>query len=270
MNQELRIKRRKKEEIYANIDPHEVARQVALALLVEPLAEKEGCTTRGRDISDTLRLIDLQTASVNVSRYFYELAERVKEERGQPRVFYDLLLAALNTSTKNSVNQKIINLGLLELLFPIVVARLTTRGSNVAVFKRLKELFWKSSRADVRFKERALKFAWSSSRKLAKQNYPAELGGGNLYEHYKLNAKVGAQMNFNTHRMWCEQIMLALPVAKKMHRVAKASLKKGLLPALETAYKNGLRQIPKPGIIADYTAVVAYLLISASESRRII
>ncbi|MBI2624334.1 hypothetical protein HYW67_02460 [Candidatus Parcubacteria bacterium] len=54
----------------SSIDPQEVQRQVVLALVLEPLAEKSGCTTRSRDSSEELRLVDLQGAAVNVGRIF--------------------------------------------------------------------------------------------------------------------------------------------------------------------------------------------------------
>lgn len=246
----------------SSIDPQEVQRQVVLALVLEPLAEKAGCTTRNRDINEELRLVDLQGAAVNVGRYFHELARRVQRSKGQPRVFFDLCFRALTDSAKNLKNKKFVNLGLLELLFPMVVAKLTARGGETAVWRNYIRVLKQSSPADVSYKELALATAWNSSRKLNKRQYPTQLGGNTLHECYRRHARKGRELNFAAHEAWCRQILQGLPVAQRMYRVAKRNMRAGLIGALEEAYRHGLRAFAKPGVIADYTAVIAYLMLS--------
>ena len=287
------------------IDPHEIERRAVLALVLEPIVEKEGCTTRSRDIDASLRLIDLQGAGVNVGKYFYELAERVnpdrssrgaldpafanairhssprqtaersasngvKREKRQPHIFYDLVYKALEDSTKNLKNKKFVNLGLIELLFPVVLSQLVYGGTGTQVLKNVKKILIESSPEDARYKEKMLSRAWSSSKKSAKRNYPEQIGGKNLWEHYEKNLETAKEHDLKTSVLWCEQILKSFPVAQKMHGVAKKKLRKGLIGALEEAYKRGFTQISKPGIIADYTAVVAYLLLSENPKASLI
>src|SRR4051812_35771615 len=101
------------------VNPKIVQRDVVLALVIEPLAEKEGCTTRSHDLHDQLKLVDFQTSAVNVGQYFFELARRVNASGGQPKKFYDLCFEALIDSTAGLDNKKYINWGLLDLLFPL-------------------------------------------------------------------------------------------------------------------------------------------------------
>src|SRR3989338_954399 len=193
------------------IEPHEVERRVVLALVLEPVAEKAGCTTRSRDVSKDLRLIDLQGAGVNVGRYFYELAERINRQREQPKLYYDLCFEALRNSTRSLGNKKFVNLGFLELLFMFVVSHLAYGGSGRKVLKNIRKVLLKSSPRDVRYKERTLELAWNSSRKAQKKVFPKRLGGSNLLEHYQMHFREGRRLNFLTHALWCEQILKSLP-----------------------------------------------------------
>ena len=115
-----------------------------------------------------------------------------------------------------------------------------------------------------------LNYAWGSSRKSKKRKYPKNLGGENLFEHYQRNIEKGRELSLDTHVLWCEQIVESLPIVQMMYQTAKKEIKRGLMKALEEAYKAGYRRIPKAGIIADYTAVVAYILLSERDNDRII
>ncbi|MBI2624333.1 hypothetical protein HYW67_02455 [Candidatus Parcubacteria bacterium] len=185
-------------------------------------------------------------------------------------MFFDLCFRALTDSTKNLKNKKFVNLGLLELLFPMVVARLTARGGVAAVWRNYVRVLKQSSPADVRYKEAALATAWSSSRKRKKRQYPTKLGGNTLYECYRRHAHKGRELNFEAHEAWCRQILQGLPIARIMHRVAKRNMQAGLIAALEAAYRDGMKVFAKSGVIADYTAVVAYILLANQSSRDLI
>ncbi len=252
------------------VDPHEIARRVIMALVLEPIAEKKGCTTRSTDISKDLRLVDLQGAGVNVGKYFYELAKRVNRVGGQPKLFFDLCLGALRNSTNSLSNKKIINLGLTELLFMVVTSHLAYGGSGKKILQNMRKVLTGSSSQDVQYKEKALELVWGSSRKTQKKDYPKRLGGKNLYEHYERQYKKGKELDFTAHARWCEEVLKSLPITQEMYDVAKENLNKKLTGALEKAYAVGFKKFPKVGIVADYTGVVAYLLLSEKGSAGII
>lgn len=252
------------------IDPHEIERRVILSLILEPLAEKEGCTTRTKDISGDLRLADLQVAAINVGQYFYELALRVKKENGQPKIFYDLAFEALKGSTKNIKNDKFINFGLVEILFPIVLSQLVYGGRGIAVIKNTLKVLKNSSPTDARFKDRMRTLAWSTSRKSYKRQFPINFYSKNLYENYRVNIQSGKERGVSTHSRWSLEMTKGLPILQRMYKNAKKHSQRGLITAIEECYKSGLKEFPKEGVIADYTAAVAYLLTSESKERRII
>lgn len=79
---------------------------MVLALALEPLAEKKGCTTRTIDLQQNLKLVDFQAAAINTGPYFHALAERIYKSRAQPKYFYDLCLNAIQGSTHNLENKK--------------------------------------------------------------------------------------------------------------------------------------------------------------------
>lgn len=209
-----------------NIDPLEVQRQVSLAFVLEPLAEKEGCTTRYKDQNSELSLARLQAAGVSVGPYFYELATRVKKESGQPKVFYDLFQPALASSALNATSKKHINYGLLELLFPFVIARLTIDGDGLAVCNRFSEVLKNSSSDDVDYIDQARSLAWSTSRKDYKRNYPKKIGGANLLEYYQRNVTESRKINYGTSARWYEELVRGMPILREMYRRAADVLPK--------------------------------------------
>jgi len=129
------------------IDPHEIARQVVMALVLEPIAEKRGCTTRTYDLKETIKLQHLQAAGINVGRFFYEMADRVKTNKGnQPESYFDLALEALGSSRMNLENGgKLINQGLIAMMSHVVVSGLMTDGDGVAVCRVIPEVLKRSS-----------------------------------------------------------------------------------------------------------------------------
>ena len=75
--------------------------KLLFSLVLEPLSEKSGCTTRTLDLDESIRLQHLQAAGVNVASYFYELAKRIEENNNQqPKVYFDLALDAVKNSQK--------------------------------------------------------------------------------------------------------------------------------------------------------------------------
>src|SRR3989344_429420 len=252
------------------IDSHEVERLAVLSLALEPLAKKNGCTSRGRDLRKDLRLVDFQTAAVNSGKYFYELAERIKRTKGQPKVFYDLSFQALNNSTKNIKNKKIISFGLIELLFLIVVSHLVYGGRGVGVIKNIAKVFLHSSEKDVYYKEEMFRIAWGSSRKKIKRTYTFRLGGKNLFEHYQKHYLKGKESGFIGNMLWCDQMLKSLPIACSMYHTAKKYKSYGFFRSLEESFRVGLRKLPRAGTVADFTAVIGYLMLVDGENDKLI
>ena len=65
-------------ELEENLTPNEVRRFVQLAGVLEPLSEKEGCTTRTRDLNEFQRLEYFLAAAVNIGDAFENLTSRIQ------------------------------------------------------------------------------------------------------------------------------------------------------------------------------------------------
>ncbi len=244
------------------INPPEVQRIAVLALALEPLAEKKGCTTRTIDLHSNLKLVDFQAAAINAGLYFYTLAERIKKAHGQPKYFYDLCVRAIEDSTRNLENKKQINFGLLDLLFPLIISHVVYGGSGATICKNFVKVLKNSSSRDVVFKNKMRRAGWKTSRKSYKSRFPIDNSYGNLYDLYKRDITVSKEIGFESNVYWLGEFNSGLPTMRSMLEVAKKIVKKqGLLKALEKCYDYGMKKITRVGIAADYTAAIAYLLL---------
>lgn len=254
-------------------DPHEVARQVTLSLVLEPLSEKSGCTTRTLDLDESIRLQHLQAAGVNVASYFYELAKRIEENNGQqPKVYFDLALDAVKNSQKNLQNYgKYINQGLITMLFHVVTASLLTTGDGIEVCKKVPMVLKNSSREDASARNDFRMLVVATSRRANKRNFPS-IECDNLFDYYHKTVKISEELQYTSGVIWAEQLMSGLPFIQEMYLEAKNNLDKGLLVAMEKSYELGTRllTINSPGFVADYVGVVTYLLLRESDEKPIV
>ncbi len=97
-----------------------VGRNVVLACVLEPIPDKPGCTTRYVDIKPTKALELFVTAGVNSGPAFVHLVEYL-ERNQSPRGSYRFIKEAMVTSKFLRAGGKI-NQGMLEFLFPVVIA----------------------------------------------------------------------------------------------------------------------------------------------------
>jgi len=250
--------------------PEEIQRRITLALVLEPLADKPGCTTRYVDLSPEHKLVDFETAAVNAAPYFGELARRIQRTKTQPP-FYDLCYQALAGSTKNLKNEKYLNFGLLEVLFPLVLAEQIYGGKGAVVCRNVIKVLKQSGPKDLVYKDLTRNLAWSTSRNRAKQELQQlklQIQTSSLYDEYLRNIPDRRAAGLKTSVLWLEQFVLGLPVLQAMYGSAKKRVgKAGLIAAMELAYKVGMKKIPKRGIIADYCAAVAYLLLADPKTK---
>ena len=244
----------------------EVQRQVTLAMVLEPLPEKEGCTTRMKDLSKETSLYNFQTTAVNTGSYFHELAKRAEAAGGQPELFEDLFYQALSNSLRSINSVKFITYGLLELMFPFVVARLVTKGDGVSVCKAIPQILKSSSQKDAEYLDKTRSLAWSTSKKAYKKNFTEMVGGKNLYEHYSRNLVLAKEIDFKTSAIWIEQLLAGMPLLQKMYLEAKKAVqsKEPNLNYISRIYKMAETEFPSQGARADYTGIVLYLLIAES------
>ncbi|OGZ10225.1 MAG: hypothetical protein A3D65_03975 [Candidatus Lloydbacteria bacterium RIFCSPHIGHO2_02_FULL_50_13] len=246
------------------INPHEIQRLTTLALVAEPLAEKDGCATRTKDLSEDLKLTHFLAVAVNSGEYFYELAQRVVDEGGQPKVFYDLCHEALKNSNRNSKSQKYINNGLLGVLFPFVLARLISDKRGEDLGEVVLEILKKSSVQDVQFREKCRNLAWSTSTVTWRRVFPS-VGGSNLHEYYENKLNLFNPDVSEVDIFWTKQFLSGFLLIKEMYLCAKTQKDSSLILRTEIAYRLGMQSIKHPPLVADYNAVVNFLLLSEKD-----
>ena len=253
-------------------NPHDIERQVVFALVFEPIAEKKGCTSISHDLSPMIKVTDLISSGINVGEQFYALAERVNNSAGQPEVFYDLYLEALKSSTRYRKSQKYINQGLLGVLFPLVVSRLTISGDGEVVCRNIVNILKKTSEADVHFREETRRIAWSTSTKDFRRNFPEQIGGSNMYEYY--TKKLERHRNADKHSgsiFWVEQFLAGMPLLSEMYKLFREQLlSKDFLTSVVFVYEYAINIINEPGIVADYVAGMIYLVLSDEGGEAIV
>lgn len=259
-----------------SIDPHEIERRLVLAMILEPLAEKEGCTTRTRDLHDKIRLQHLQAAGVNTGKYFFQLAERVNEQQGQPRVYWDLALEALRTSRLNIANTgKFISQGLVAILIDIVLSSILTEGDGIAVCKAVPDILKKSSKDDADCRTKYLTLAWSTSTRAKKRDFTHVSQANNLYEYHEQHRALSQDAGYTSGVIWCEELLNGLPIIQEMYTIALKHIDSGLIASMEACYPIGFQRLEErghmsAGFAADYVAAVAYLLLRDMENKAII
>jgi len=250
-----------------NPDSHEVARQVVMALVLEPLAEKGGCTTRLVDLDSSIRLQHLQAAGVNVGRYFYEIAERVQVAGGQPDSYFDVALEALGGSIANLDNSgKLINQGLIAMMSHVVVASLLVEGDGVAVCEYVPVVLKNSSALDGQSRNQFRQQVVATSRSVHKKKFPS-LETTSLADWYEKSIQPSRDLGYESGAIWAEELLSGLPLVQKMYVEARNYTDQGLLVAMEKSYELGTQLLPikSPGFIADYVGLVAYLLLREDE-----
>lgn len=255
-----------------HIDPHEIERLSLLALILEPLPEKLGCTTRTVDLDEARKLEFFLASGINIGRYFFELAVRVKNERGQPDVFFDLALSAARASSKNIALKKCINLGLIDLLFTIVLSSLLTDREAENVCAEVPIILKNSSKKDVAAREEFRSQSLTTSRSESKRSFAKHVGGDNLYENHLRKKKQAESLGYVGGALWADEFLKGLPLLQLMVAETRKHLKLGLLEALKRSYEVGLTSLPhhSAGFTADFTAATCYLLLREVGDKKII
>ncbi|MDP2925590.1 MAG: triphosphoribosyl-dephospho-CoA synthase [Nanoarchaeota archaeon] len=247
------------------IDSHELQRQVEMAFLLEVTIPKEECTSRFRDIGPKQKFEYFLISAINSGKYFFELGERINETQGQPEVFYDLAYQALIDSQK-SRNGKIVNHGLLEIMFPVVVSRCLLDKEGLEVLKTVPNVLKDTSNEDVRYVAEMRRKIYLASDKQFKRDFPFHAFGDNVLEHYEHHKIVAHQAS----KLFVSELTEGMPLTKMMYQsltTDKGNLTERLNEGFNQA--RSLSELPY-GALADFSAAALFLLISENPKSSII
>ena len=247
--------------------PEEIARLAVLAQCLEPLMEKDYCATPTSSLGPGKTSLDFVISGVNTMPYFLELGRRIEKYQGQPPVFYDLVYESVVASEKNRYG-KTINFGIVEALFPAVVARALSKDSWEALDK-VGDVLRSTSKEDVVWEQKTRKFAWGKSSKPAKKDFPL-VDAENVYDYYERIIPIIKERGLRNHHFYMELIG-----GMEMTRRLLSSIKPGapVFQSLSDVHREiieekGLQK--SPGIVADYVCVALFLHLSDNPERQII
>lgn len=265
-------------EIYQSLNwperrnPREIRRDVELALALEPLSNKYGCTTRIRNCSRHLKLEYFISAGINSGGTFEDLAKRILDLKKQPEVIYDLLYMAQLEGMRNRIGGRI-NQGALEMLFPIVASQCIYNSDyNLDTDKVLENavnIMKNTSRKDVDELIKMKRLAYNLSGYLDR-DIPKYPDIKNVYDYYKKDLENSEKQ---TSRMHNAEFVEGFPTIKLIYNYIKNSREKTLNRSVEEAYKTARMERHKGtgyGLTADCVASGIYLMLSQNPRDQII
>ncbi|MEK7138659.1 MAG: HD domain-containing protein [Patescibacteria group bacterium] len=252
----------------------ETARLVMLSASLEPVADKAGCTTRFTDISRHLKLEYFLTAAVNLGESFELLAEQAEYARKFRgiRGLYSLIAATQIESLRNRSGGRI-NQGIIELLFPIVIAQhyfdISRNPSVDDVLEKSTKVLRLTDRVDVDLLIEMKKLAHALCRY---NNRPVSvhLEAKNVFEYYSADLTSSTSPTGVAHN---GEFVNGFPTVKLMYETIMNSSRHSFVKKVEEAFGRGVSVHHKDvgrGFLADCIAAAIYLCLSQNHKIRLI
>lgn len=236
------------------IDPERVARCAQLAFVLEAVSNKPGCTTRYMDLPGK-PLSSFLVAGVNAGSWIRRSAEAWSQ--GETSIFVNL--AETLRASRDHASGKIVNFGLLEILFLVAYARCRAIDGTSAI-DLIPAVIVESGRSDVECLLAARKVAWSTSTTPEKQDFQSVdyVDCMSVQEFYTRLRETYPETSSN--RQWAVEIQDGSPVLRMFFDGMPRDAEE-ILSHVERVYPEVLRQFPlvKKGIIADMCAAAIFL-----------
>jgi triphosphoribosyl-dephospho-CoA synthetase len=250
-----------------------ILRNVSLCQILEPLADKENCTTRKIDSSIGTKLEYFLISSINSSWSFYDLAEKILSDKKQPNCIYNFAYESQLMSPLNRSGGKI-NFGQISLLIPLVTAQVLEyidTGVTNDVFnicKRTKQVIQNTTSQDVKYLEKFI----SSARQQSYEHH-LNLGERNLI---KKETKLEYDNVWDTAQAYKNndivlEIINEYENSLKIFNILEKNIDKGILHGSEIAYKNLYpEKIKRHDGVADLIVSAFYLILTAHKNKNLL
>lgn len=228
-----------------------IMNNIILSCVLEPIPEKDGCTTRTKDWQEKSKLEYFLISGVRIGPAFYELIERIKANKyKQPNLIYDIAYRA-QLSALNNRNGGKINFGIIELLVPIVTAQIVYKKYDITVLDYVEIILKNTSSEDVKFHQKFRELARSVS-KYAPGTETYDLN--NMYDYYLVDKDDFVN---NIHK---EYYLGFTRVKKAYAAIEKNVVNYNLLDSSVIAYNEILNDCNNYyGLAADYICIAIYL-----------
>lgn len=236
------------------LDPDEIQNLVTLAFALEPLAEKPGCTSRLVDLPGK-PLSDFIITGINVGKFFRLHAQDTLANA--EACIFTYFLAALKSANRYK-SPKTLNFGLLEIMFPVVSARLHVASVDEVVDCTI-QLMQRVSSADVRALIDARKEAWKSSQQEGKRAFDGKVFAHAVSPFAFYELLYAAYPKDSSNNQWAMQYMEGLPVLRQFLDGLLNTT--DALASIARTYIHVVNDMPelKKGIIADMAAAALFI-----------
>ncbi len=230
----------------------DIPRLVQLAFALEPIPDKEGCTTRYVDVVDNLKLEYFIVSAINIRPAVKKLVRRVSKEF--PQTTYDLLMHAFVDSHKNRGGKRV-NTGMLQSIWPILIACVIFEDKDFeSILNRVKSVLTLTTPEDAIWLQAANNFSyqlWEGHRE--NRGNLINLDLNSVYDVYEFKCNNGWSEYF------CNESMQGYPSLVHIDTIydKDAPFSEAQAAVYETGFKPG--SVP-PGQIADLLAIYTFLL----------
>lgn len=253
-------------ELEKRITARDVRRFVQLATVLEPIAEKEGCTTRTKDICEFQKLEYFLTAGVNIGDAFEDLTHRIYGI-GFPCQTYDLCYRAQADSKKNRKGGRV-NQGIIEFLFPLVLSQISNQLTNTyQIIESVPEILEKTTAEDTIWLQKMQNLAFEMSgyghRTFSIQE------DANILSYYRKRMQSSIKASDKYHN---NEIVANYPTLRLMTETLSRCESLSLSKSMQFVY-DVVRQKEKNmplGIIADLTACLIYLRLICERTSKLV
>ena len=238
-----------------NTELKDIPRLVQLAFALEPIPDKEGCTTRYKDVVDNLKLEYFIASAINIRPAVKKLVRRVSKEF--PQTTYDLLMQAFVESHKNRGGKRI-NTGMLEMIWPILIACVIFEDKDFeSILNRVKSVIALTTPEDAIWAQAACNFSYElwEGHKGRSETINLELDNVHEVYEYKRALIKGRPPYF------CDEVLKGFPTLRYFDLIYDKEI--SFSRAQASVYKKGreyMQDLVPAGQIADLLAIYTFLL----------
>lgn len=245
-----------------NLTAESTALLVQKALVLEPLADKRGCTSRHIDLPGR-PLESFVLAGINVGPVFREYSEDWLAG-GEKRLFHHFV-RALEASSEHA-SGKYVNFGLLEILFPTVAARLICNDPDKVVATII-QLMREAPQSDVTALIQARELGWKTSEKRAAKLADLTPTVRRSTTPFAFYEALLAKGPYGSTEQWVRQYQQGLPLLAEQFDLLRSQKEGSLLDKIANAYNQVYEQHSdiRVGILADMCAAAIFLYLSYYE-----
>jgi len=244
-----------------DLSPQRVRQIIEIAYVLEPLLDKDDCTTRFNDLPGK-PLTDFIVAGINVGRVFEGYAEKVITKKSRQMFSHYPMAVEVSNEFKR---KKFMTVGLLEFMFVFLRTRLLY-SEKERFFENITVSLKETDNQDVLDCLGAFRIAVKTSssevkKKNVKRNYDYFSKAESVHELYSRCLERFPDEKSTGHQV-AYQYLNGFPIAKRY--VSEINEEAGLIKSIEGSYNRLHKEFPhhKIGILADLAAVAIFLHLS--------